>query len=126
VLIVIGKTSRSFVAAARRGDALHLVHAQGHRRHAEPDRPDRAGPFGVLQTLADGIKLFFKEQSSPTRRPAVFRSRRTCRSARVPRVLHRARSAARVDRRPRDYLQLADLPIGVLCPAGDVGLGSTA
>jgi len=27
--------------------------------------PNRAGPFGVLQTLADGIKLFFKEQSIP-------------------------------------------------------------
>ncbi len=28
--------------------------------------PQKAGPFGVLQTLADGIKLFFKEQSQPT------------------------------------------------------------
>src|SRR5919109_5359314 len=28
--------------------------------------PERAGPFGILQTLADGIKLFFKEQSVPT------------------------------------------------------------
>jgi NADH-quinone oxidoreductase subunit H len=27
--------------------------------------PDNAGPYGVLQTLADGIKLFFKEQSIP-------------------------------------------------------------
>ena len=27
--------------------------------------PNRAGPYGVLQTLADGIKLFFKEQSVP-------------------------------------------------------------
>src|ERR671918_63143 len=27
--------------------------------------PNRAGPFGVLQSLADGIKLFFKEQSIP-------------------------------------------------------------
>lgn len=27
--------------------------------------PDRAGPFGILQTLADGIKLFFKEQVTP-------------------------------------------------------------
>jgi NADH-quinone oxidoreductase subunit H len=27
--------------------------------------PNNAGPFGVLQTLADGIKLFFKEQSIP-------------------------------------------------------------
>jgi NADH-quinone oxidoreductase subunit H len=28
--------------------------------------PTRAGPFGVLITLADGIKLFFKEGISPT------------------------------------------------------------
>ena len=35
--------------------------------------PQRAGPFGVFQTLADGIKLFFKEQSSPTSAdPPVF------------------------------------------------------
>ena len=27
--------------------------------------PNRAGPFGILQTLADGIKLFFKEQITP-------------------------------------------------------------
>ncbi len=27
--------------------------------------PQKAGPFGILQSLADGIKLFFKEQSEP-------------------------------------------------------------
>jgi NADH-quinone oxidoreductase subunit H len=27
--------------------------------------PNRAGPFGILQTLADGVKLFFKEQVTP-------------------------------------------------------------
>ena len=36
--------------------------------------PQKAGPFGALQTLADGIKLFFKEQSSPDcADPAVFK-----------------------------------------------------
>ncbi|HEV2360658.1 MAG TPA: NADH-quinone oxidoreductase subunit NuoH [Acidimicrobiales bacterium] len=29
--------------------------------------PNRAGPFGILQTLADGIKLFFKEDLMPER-----------------------------------------------------------
>jgi NADH-quinone oxidoreductase subunit H len=29
--------------------------------------PNKAGPFGVLQTLADGIKLFFKEDLIPER-----------------------------------------------------------
>ena len=27
--------------------------------------PRRAGPYGILQTLADGLKLFFKEQVTP-------------------------------------------------------------
>jgi NADH-quinone oxidoreductase subunit H len=29
--------------------------------------PNRAGPFGILITLADGLKLFFKEQITPRR-----------------------------------------------------------
>jgi NADH-quinone oxidoreductase subunit H len=29
--------------------------------------PDRAGPFGILQTLADAIKLLLKEQILPLR-----------------------------------------------------------
>ncbi|MBK7882565.1 MAG: NADH-quinone oxidoreductase subunit NuoH [Chitinophagaceae bacterium] len=28
--------------------------------------PNRAGPFGILQPLADGVKLFFKEEIIPT------------------------------------------------------------
>src|ERR671919_1022083 len=27
--------------------------------------PNRVGPFGMLQTLADGVKLFFKEDLRP-------------------------------------------------------------
>ena len=33
--------------------------------------PNRAGPFGILQTLADGIKLFFKEDLLPDRADRV-------------------------------------------------------
>jgi NADH-quinone oxidoreductase subunit H len=33
--------------------------------------PNRAGPFGLLQTLADGIKLFFKEDLLPERADRV-------------------------------------------------------
>lgn len=36
--------------------------------------PNLAGPFGILQTLADGIKLFFKEDQIPAKAdPLVFR-----------------------------------------------------
>jgi len=36
--------------------------------------PNRAGPFGILQTLADGLKLMFKEDLEPARSdPFVFR-----------------------------------------------------
>ena len=29
--------------------------------------PDKAGPWGILQSLADGVKAFFKEQIRPTK-----------------------------------------------------------
>jgi len=51
--------------APRLGDVGHLVRAQGHLRHAEPDRTEPRRPYGILQTLADGIKLFFKEDLLP-------------------------------------------------------------
>lgn len=36
--------------------------------------PNRAGPFGLLQTLADGVKAFFKEELTPARAdPFVYR-----------------------------------------------------
>jgi NADH-quinone oxidoreductase subunit H len=36
--------------------------------------PNRAGPFGIAQTLADGIKLFFKEDLQPEQAdPLVFK-----------------------------------------------------
>src|SRR5680860_859403 len=34
--------------------------------------PTRAGPFGMLQTLADGMKLFFKESMTPNRAEVVL------------------------------------------------------
>ena len=45
--------------------------------------PNRAGPFGLLQTLADGIKFFFKEDLLPTGPTArSSSSRRSCRWSR--------------------------------------------
>ncbi len=78
--------------------------------------PQRAGPFGAFQTLADGIKLFFKEQSTPTTadRP-VFRLAPYL--AIMPAFLAFAivpiGGLVTVDGH-QTYLQLADPGIGVL------------
>ena len=63
--------------------------------------PNRAGPYGVLQTLADGIKLFFKEQSIPIdRRPARVPARAVpVDHAGVPDVLRRPDRRRGVDPR---------------------------
>lgn len=34
--------------------------------------PDRVGPFGMLQPLADGIKMFFKEDATPKHVDKIF------------------------------------------------------
>jgi NADH-quinone oxidoreductase subunit H len=78
--------------------------------------PDRAGPWGILQTLADGTKLFFKEDLLPEEADK--------------RVFHLAPYLSAVPAFAafavvpvggtisvfghRTYLQLADPPIGVL------------
>src|SRR5213593_4530389 len=65
VLIVIGKTL--FVFALLLVTVLLTIWLERKVVADMQNRigPNRAGPFGVLQTLADGIKLFFKEQSIP-------------------------------------------------------------
>ena len=58
--------------------------------------PANAGPWGILQTLADGIKLFFKEQSIPDSATArCSGSRRTSRCCRRSSRSRSSRSAAR-------------------------------
>ncbi|HUV09842.1 MAG TPA: NADH-quinone oxidoreductase subunit NuoH [Acidimicrobiia bacterium] len=65
VLIVLGKTVAIFVlllvAVLFYIWFMRKVIADMQNRIG----PQKAGPFGILQTLADGIKLFFKEQSEP-------------------------------------------------------------
>ena len=88
--------------------------------------PNRAGPFGVLQTLADGIKLFFKEQSIPDTadRPRVPARAVPVDHARVPDVLRRARSAARSrSSGTRRTCRSPTCPIGVLFILAMSGLG---
>jgi NADH-quinone oxidoreductase subunit H len=78
--------------------------------------PDRAGPWGILQTMADGIKLFFKEDLLPERADkAVFR---------LAPYLSAVPAFASFAIIPvggtisiaghKTYLQLADPPVGIL------------
>jgi NADH-quinone oxidoreductase subunit H len=78
--------------------------------------PARAGPFGILQTLADGIKLFFKESMLP--RDA---DRRVFKMAPYLSVIPALASFAIIPLGGtisvfghKTYLQLADPPVGIL------------
>jgi NADH-quinone oxidoreductase subunit H len=87
--------------------------------------PNRAGPFGVLQTLADGIKLFFKEQSIPTTadRP-VFRLAPYLSIMPAFLMFCIVPIGGTVSiLGHRTYLQVADLPMGALFILAMSGLG---
>jgi NADH-quinone oxidoreductase subunit H len=78
--------------------------------------PDRAGPWGIGQTLADGIKLFFKEALLPDRA-----DRRVFRLAPFLSIVPAFLTFAVVPfggtisiAGHRTHLQLADPPVGVL------------
>jgi NADH-quinone oxidoreductase subunit H len=87
--------------------------------------PNRAGPFGLLQSLADGIKLFFKEQSIPDSadrpvfRLAPYLSVLPAFLAFSVVPLSGSFTIAGKD----TFLQLADPPIGVLFVLAMSGLG---
>jgi NADH-quinone oxidoreductase subunit H len=87
--------------------------------------PNRAGPYGVLQTLADGIKLFFKEQSIPSSADrSVFRLAPYL--SIMPAflmfcVIPIGGTVSILGH--RTYLQVADLPIGALFILAMSGLG---
>jgi len=65
VLIVLLKTGVAFVALMV--SVLFMVWFERKVVSDMQNRigPNRAGPWGILQTLADGIKLFFKEDLLP-------------------------------------------------------------
>ncbi len=87
--------------------------------------PNRAGPFGLLQPLADGIKLFFKEEIIPNFSskalfilgPALAMLTAVMTSAVIP-------WGDKVHFFGRDIsLQIADINIGILYVFGVVSLG---
>jgi NADH-quinone oxidoreductase subunit H len=87
--------------------------------------PNRAGPYGVLQTLADGIKLFFKEQSIPTTadRP-VFRLAPYLSILPAFLLFCVVPIGGTVSILGHEtYLQVADLPVGALFILAMSGLG---
>jgi len=87
--------------------------------------PDQAGPFGILQTLADGVKLFFKEHSTPTTadRPvyllAPFVS---ALAAFLAFAIVPFGGVVRLGTH-QTFLQLADPPVGVLWLLAMSGIG---
>jgi NADH-quinone oxidoreductase subunit H len=87
--------------------------------------PNRAGPFGMLQPLADGLKLFFKEEIIPNfsskllfiMGPALAMMTAIMTSAVIP-------WGDKVHLFGRDIsLQIADVNIGILYVFGVVSLG---
>jgi NADH-quinone oxidoreductase subunit H len=65
VLIVIGKTLAVFTLLLLSVLLYIWFMRKVIARMQNRIGPNRTGPAGVLQTLADGIKLFFKEQTIP-------------------------------------------------------------
>jgi NADH-quinone oxidoreductase subunit H len=88
--------------------------------------PNRAGPFGLLQPLADGLKLFFKEEIIPDRSTRLIFIMGPClamltalmTSTVVPWGPDYVTSSGRVV-----SLQVADINIGILFVFGVVSLG---
>src|ERR1035437_9144677 len=88
--------------------------------------PNRAGPFGLFQPLADGMKLFFKEEIIPDRStqaifilgPCLAMLTSTMTSAVVPWGPDYTMASGHIV-----SLQVADINIGILFVFGVVSLG---
>ncbi len=87
--------------------------------------PDRAGPFGLLQPVADGVKMFLKEEIIPTvsdkllfiAGPSIFMLTALMTSAVIP-------WGKPLEIGGKLYaLQVADINIGILYVLGVVSLG---
>jgi NADH-quinone oxidoreductase subunit H len=87
--------------------------------------PDRAGPFGILQPLADGVKMFMKEEIIPNAAdkvlfiigPGIAMLTALMTSAVIP----WGKDLTLFDR--TISLQVADINIGILYIFGVVSLG---
>lgn len=87
--------------------------------------PDRAGPFGLLQPIADGVKMFLKEEIIPTVSdkflfilgPSLFMMTALMTSAVIP------WGSPVVIMGETYQLQVADINIGILYVLGVVSIG---
>lgn len=110
------------------GIAMYATWAERKVAAVMQDRlgPNRAGPLGLLQPLADGLKLFFKEEIIPDRStrflfilgPCLAMLTATMTSAVVPWGPDYVMESGRVI-----SLQVADINIGILFIFGVVSLG---
>lgn len=107
--------------------AMYTTYAERKLAAFLQDRlgPNRAGPFGILQPLADGIKLFFKEEFIPATSdrflfilgPALF----MCTALMTSAVIPFAPDLVLGDK--TFSMQAADLNVGLLYIFGVVSLG---
>src|SRR6476661_1517931 len=107
--------------------AMYATYAERKVAAVIQDRrgPNRAGPFGILQPLADGMKLFFKEEIIPSSSSkilfvlgpslAMLTAMMTC--AVIPWGNKLELFGRTID------LQIADINIGILYIFGVVSLG---
>ena len=107
--------------------AMYATYAERKIAAVMQDRrgPNRAGPFGILQPLADGMKLFFKEEIIPTSSSkflfilgpclAMFTAMMTCA------VIPWGKTIELFDK--SIPLQITDINIGMLYVFGIVSLG---
>jgi NADH-quinone oxidoreductase subunit H len=87
--------------------------------------PDRAGPFGILQPIADGVKMFMKEDFTPNPAerwlfilaPGIFMFVALMTSAVIPWGTTLTAFGLNLD------LQVTDINIGILYVMGFVSLG---
>lgn len=87
--------------------------------------PNRAGPFGLLQPLADGLKLFFKEEIIPTNSSKLLFILGPCLAmltAMMTSAVIPWGKSIEIDGRMVD-LQIADINIGILYVFGVVSMG---